>query len=610
MRKTARRRTEHGSGRVTHRQAAWITAIVIVTSLVAQSTLAQTPLPPPPIFDPGGRSGELPRLRDEAPRPKPWPSDQPPNGPPVSSEEHLPPIKVYVREFRFEGQTVFPPEELQALAEPYINREVTTEDLERLRTALTLLYVQRGYVTSGAIIPDQAVTDGIIRFQIIEGALTDINIEGARWSWPGYYRRRIALSAGPPVNVYTLQERLQLLQQDPRVERLNAELRRGISPGRNELNVRLTESRPFKAWVEFNNHQSPAVRAERFQTTFAHESLTGNGDRLQVTYGQSIPMNNTTGVFPMINISYVLPITAYDTSLVIGYRRSDFEVVTEPFKGLAIEGHTEIFSVGLQQPVYRSLNHLVNIGIQGDYSHNKNFLGPLPFAFFKGYTENGVANIATLRFLQDWTYRNQDSIVGVRSRFSIGLDVLDATTFGFDVVHPTNSAADGQYFSWVGQVQAVHRFEQYAGTQLLGRLDLQLTNDRLFPLEQIPIGGRYSVRGYRELSLLRDNAFLFSIEPRLPISRWLFGAREDLIQIAPFLDYARAWVAKDATESPKNLMSVGMGLRSAFLPNNRGYVELYWGYRLRGSEANDPPYITTGNLQDHGIHLQVVLQPL
>ena len=588
------------SERVTEWGLMWGTAIVMIICLAAQSSPAQVFLPP--IFDPGGRSQEIPSLKDEPRVPKPAPLEPTVPVPPAEPQERLPPVKVFVREFHFEGHTVFTTQDLQAVAAPYTNREVTTEDLESLRTAVTLLYVQRGYVTSGAVIPDQAVTDGIIRIQVIEGRIADINVENARWFWPGYYRRRIALGAGPPVNIYTLQERLQLLQQDPRIQRINAELRRGTVPGQSEMNVRVSESRPFKAWVEFNNYQSPAVRAERWLGTLAHESLTGNGDRFQFTYGQSIPINNTTGVLPLINVSYVLPITAYDTSLAVAYRRSDFNIVTEPFRSLGIEGHTEIFSVMLQQPVYRSLAHLVNLGVQGEYLYNKNLLLGQPFDFFAGY-QNGVANVAALRFLQDWTYRTQDTIVGARSRFSVGLDVLDATI-------NSGPVADGRYFSWVGQLQGLHRFDQYGGTQLLGRLDVQLTNDRLFPLEQMPIGGRYSVRGYREISLLRDNAFLFSIEPRFPIGRWAFGAREDLIQVAPFFDYARAWAAKGSTESPRSLMSVGVGLRTNFLPNNRGYFEIYWGYRLRGSGTNDPPYITTGNLQDHGIHLQVVLQPL
>lgn len=578
---------------------AWTVVGVLTMNLAAQPVQAQVPLPP--IFDPGGRTREGAPLRKEEPlKPKPAPLEPAAPAPPAETQERLPPVKVFVREYRFEGHTVFTTQELETEAAPYVNHEVTTEDLETLRNAVTLLYVQRGYVTSGAVIPDQAVTEGIVRIQIIEGKLAEINVEGARWLWPSYYQRRIALSSGPPVNIYTLQERLQLLQQDPPVQRINAELRRGVAPGASELNVRVSEYRPFKAWLVFDNYQPPAVRAERGLATIAHDSLTGNGDRFQFTYGQSIPMNNTTGVLPLINTSYILPFTAYDTSLVVAYRRTDFEVVTNPFKALNIEGHTEIFSLMVQQPVYRTLNHQVTLGVQGEYLYNKNLLLGQPFDFFAGY-HNGVANVAVLRFLQDWTYRSQESVVGVRSRFSVGLDVLDATI-------NSGPVADSQYFSWLGQFQGLHRFEEYAGTQLLGRIDLQLANDRLFPLEQVPVGGRYSVRGYREISLLRDNAFLFSIEPRLPISRWVFGQREDLLQLAPFFDYSRAWNAKGATQDPMDLMSMGAGLRTNFLPNNQGYFEIYWGYRLRGTGSNDPPYTTNGNLQDHGIHMQLVLQ--
>jgi hemolysin activation/secretion protein len=573
----------------------------VFMNVIAQPVQAQVPLPP--IFDPGGHSREGPPLRGEEPlKPKPPPLEPSKPAPPAETQERLPVVRVFVREYRFSGHSVFATEELQTVAAPYVNREVTTEDLESLRNAVTLMYVQRGYVTSGAILPDQAVTEGVILIHIIEGKVATINIEGARWLRPSYYQRRLALSAGPPVNIYNLHERLQLLQQDPRVQRINAELRRGAVSGESELNVRVSEYSPFKAWLDFNNYQPPAVRAERGLATIAHESLTGNGDRFRFTYGQSIPMNNTTGVFPLIDTSYSLPFTSYDTTFIAAYRRTDFEVVSDPFKPLDIKGHIEIFSFTLQQPVYRTLNHQVTLGVQGEYLYNKNTLLGQGFDFFSGY-QNGVANVAALRFLQEWTYRSQDTVIGARSRFSVGLDVLDATI-------NSGPVADGQYFSWLGQFQALHRFEEWAGTQLVGRIDMQLANDRLFPLEQVPVGGRYSVRGYREISLLRDNAFLFSIEPRLPISRWIWEGREDLLQLAPFFDYARAWAAKGTTEDPTDLMSVGAGLRTNFLPNNKGYFEVYWGYRLRGSGINDPPYNTNGNLQDHGVHLQLVLQVL
>ena len=46
---------------------------------------------------------------------------------------------------------------------PYKNRTLLTEDLERLRLALTLMYINKGYLTSGAIIPDQDVAGGCHR---------------------------------------------------------------------------------------------------------------------------------------------------------------------------------------------------------------------------------------------------------------------------------------------------------------------------------------------------------------------------------------------------------------------------------------------------------------
>ncbi len=94
----------------------------------------------------------------------------------------MPVPRVFVRQIRVSGTTVFSDAELAAVTQDYVNRFVTSEDLEALRLALTRLYVNAGYVNSGAILPSQTVTEGIITFQIIEGALTQITVDGNRWS--------------------------------------------------------------------------------------------------------------------------------------------------------------------------------------------------------------------------------------------------------------------------------------------------------------------------------------------------------------------------------------------------------------------------------------------
>ena len=131
-----------------------------------------------------------------------------------------------------EGNTVLPPADLDAIAAPYEGREVTLEELFRLKDELTLAYVNAGYVNSGATLPDQDVTEGTVRFADRRGrAGGDRHHRHPRSSSARFLEQRIRLGAGPPLNVNDLQDRLQLLLQDPTIAKLDAQLLPGSAPG-------------------------------------------------------------------------------------------------------------------------------------------------------------------------------------------------------------------------------------------------------------------------------------------------------------------------------------------------------------------------------------------
>ena len=218
------------------------TLVLLVVWALSDVVSAQiVPVPPPPPIMP------LPTpLPKELPKPEPpLPGILPP-APVPERRGPMPTVKVYVREIRVLGSTVFTPQELAQVTDPYRNREITSEDMESLRLALTLLYVKHGYSTSGALVPDQAITDGVLTLQIIEGTLSRINVEDNYWFSSRYFTSRLKRDAGPPVNVHALQQRLQLFQTDPRIERINAELKPGETRGESVLNVRVAERRPIK----------------------------------------------------------------------------------------------------------------------------------------------------------------------------------------------------------------------------------------------------------------------------------------------------------------------------------------------------------------------------
>jgi hemolysin activation/secretion protein len=523
---------------------------------------------------------------EEVPRPPAPPgSVLPPPPPQPPAKRPFLPVSVFVRQIKVVGSTVFSEQELSKITTPYTNRKLTTADLEALRLDLTKLYISRGYVTSGAVIPDQDVKDGVIIVQIIEGKLSNIELEGNYWFLPGFLRSRIERSAKPPLNINQLQERLQLLQETPGIVRLNAELRPGTQRGESTLNVRVTEADPFKAWLEFNNYQSPSVGAERGLVTLAHQSFTGHGDIIMVQYGRS------HGVDPQLTTRYILPVNAYDTTVAVEYRKNDFLVVEEPFKSLDIKSKSDILGFTIRQPLYRTLTQEFAVAITGEYETNKLFLLGQPTDLLSPGSQGGVSRVAALRFSQEWVRRSTNQVIAALSRFSVGIDALGAT------INSDPNLPDGQFFSWLGQAQYARRFEPLK-IQLIARLTAQLSNDHLFPLEQMSVGGRYSVRGYRENTLVRDNAVLASLELRVPVLR--SGLGEDIVQLAPFADFGRGTNTKADSPDPDTLASVGIGLIWNIWRGSR--FEVYWGQELN--------HISTpgGNLQDHGLHLQLVVE--
>jgi hemolysin activation/secretion protein len=225
---------------------------------------------------------------------------------------------------------------------------------------------------------------------------------------------------------------------------------------------------------------------------------------LSVQYGRS------KGVNPIINTFYAVPLNAYGTTVSAQYRKFSFAVQQDEFQALDIRNDAEIIGVSIRQPLYRRLQQEFAVVLTAEYEENSSSLLGQPFEFVAGATD-GIFRIAPLRFSQEWVHRTDYQVVSAVSRFSLGVGALNATGRS-----TTPQSATARFFSWLGEVQWARRIN-ILRTQLFARSIVQLSNEHLFPLEQIAVGGRYSVRGYREYSLVRDNALLASLEFRIPI---------------------------------------------------------------------------------------------
>jgi hemolysin activation/secretion protein len=95
-----------------------------------------------------------------------------------------------LRDVNIIGNTVLDEAAIRGVVDPYLGKPVTTGDLEEIRRLFTLLYINRGYINSGAIIPDQSVANGVVAFRFVEGR---VNV--SRFPVPNISIRNISVHA-------------------------------------------------------------------------------------------------------------------------------------------------------------------------------------------------------------------------------------------------------------------------------------------------------------------------------------------------------------------------------------------------------------------------------
>ncbi len=191
--------------------------------------------------------------------------------------------QVFVKRIEVRGVKVFKPAAIAAIVAPYENRSVSSGELQALRIALTRLYVDKGYINSGVLLPDQPSSDGVVVFQAVEGTLTRIEVGGKDHLSANYVSARIRDHIDEPLNIADLQNALRYLQQDPNVARLDARLGPGDALGQAVLGVNVEEQPRFSAGLGYDNHHASSTGGNEGTAFFEFRDLTGYGEDLRAS---------------------------------------------------------------------------------------------------------------------------------------------------------------------------------------------------------------------------------------------------------------------------------------------------------------------------------------
>jgi hemolysin activation/secretion protein len=496
-----------------------------------------------------------------------------------------------VKAYAVKGNSLLSEAELTAATKGYLGEAVPCAALQKAANAITKLYVDRGYITSGAIVPNGCIAPGgIVTLLVKQGSVPLANIrishtqKGPRRLDPNYISSRLAKAVSPVLNRTKLLDELLRLKRNPLIEDIKVEIRPGDKNGQSVLEVFVTEAQTLSAQVLLDNGRSPSVGSNRRQIQLTQANLTGLGDSLTLAYTNTIGSHGG-------DLRYTVPINPRNGTVSLNLSFGQSNIIESPFNVLDIQSGSSNYEISLRQPIEEYVNREFALGVSLNHRRTRSeLLNDVAFPAL-GSDGEGQTRITALRFFQDAQWRSDRSVLFLRSQLSLGLGLL-ATK---NEVPP-----DGRFVSWQGQGQWVRLIGK--DTLLSLRGELQVANRALAPIEQFGLGGVNTVRGYRQDILLGDNGLLLSGEIQVPVIR--IPQWQSKISLIPFVDFGKAWNKReDLRLDPDTLASLGLGLQ--WQVSDRFRARLDWGIPLLEVPGQKRTW------QENGVHFSLnYRQPL
>lgn len=453
--------------------------------------------------------------------------------------------KFKLNEIIFVGNSLYNTQELQKLSEPLLGKDIIMDDLVDLTVKISRYYQGKGFLTCYAYIPEQEVENGVVKIAISESTIESISIQGNKWTKEKYLKSFLTmnkLQEGDVFNANKLQTALKDLNQNDYLKG-QVSISKDQNTDKTAIVLDVQDRLPVGFDINWDNYGRRLIGEQRANMILSYDNLTGHGDKL---YGGTILARGTKGAMA----GYQIPLNDKGTKLSFDYSFSTIKLGRE-YTSDDIHGKSKDYALTLTHPLYRT--------------NRTSLLASAAFDMLSSSTKwrstDYTSSNYSLRVFRTGLYGMHDDNYG-RWVGYMGAD------FGANFLGASPSIANGSSSSFIKYKAGITRVHRLPHRSLgIIRLDGQYSPDKMFPAEQMQIGGPFSVRGYEPGVILGDYGASGSFEVRTPIpylnaflpkklEKW-----EDKIKFVTFYDWGYVKEHGNLYGYPLNfLQSVGAGL--------------------------------------------------
>ncbi|ULR42752.1 ShlB/FhaC/HecB family hemolysin secretion/activation protein [Rhizobium sp. K102] len=397
-----------------------------------------------------------------------------------------------------DGANLLSAAEIGKVTAPYGNRCVGLAEINAVLRDVTHLYIDRGYVTSRAYVPQQDIRKTrILRLLVVEGTLWDIYLNGKKAAGNASLASAFPGLIGRVVNIRDIEQGLDQMNRLQANDAKSAMLP-GPKDGTSILNIENRPGRPWHVSLGNNNMGQESTGLSRSSASLGYDDLLGINDQWNFSYEHSGPdypwENDGNGYGNSYSGSVSVPY-GYSTVSLNGSWYQYESAVEGNFSTLETSGNSGQAGIGIDRVVMRDKDSITTVRSSLTYKQTNNFLlGNLIEVGSRRYTvgEIGISHSRRM-FGGIWVFD---------ASYDRGLGLFDAVKAG----EPGAGDADPRFSKFNATITVTQPF-QAIGRQfeLTSLVSGQYSPDNLLGAEQMSLGSYSNVRGTRESVLFGNN---------------------------------------------------------------------------------------------------------
>ena len=445
------------------------------------------------------------------------------------------------------------------------------KDIRALQAVLSNALIDKGYVTSRVLIPEQDIASGTLVLLVVAGRVESFEAVGMpvrvlEWAVPA--------SPGDLVNLRDLEHAVETLARLPHLD-AKMDLAPGEEQGGTLVLGQAEWPRRYRGTLVLDEEHYGDVTHGTAQAGLDWGSPFGLTDRISLSLNSDLDTEFSDRAWGA-GLSYDISLGYWN--LALSYNRQQYEnEIQGIFQRFETTGATDTSRIELTRTLYRSNRSRLSFSLLGAYSDTENLLDDAVIRV-SSYQLKALGGRINAKHL--WGRTQLAGTVTVEEGWGTG----PATNLPGDV-----SIAEKTHTRYQTYLTA-NRFIKPLYGALSLRLNAQYANDVLFPSERFSVASSSVVRGYRDITLNGNSAVAGSVQ---------FDGYPPItgpVSVIPFAAYDSGVVPGNQNEFgfsriDSTTAGVRLGYRSVRLT-----TEISWPMEQHSTELTDSEYTLHASL--------------